>query len=157
MANYLGTKHEKIIIDTNQLTDALFKSVDARDLPGMADVDASLLLFCKEVKKHSTVALSGECADEIFGGYPWYRDEKIRNENNFPWSKSTDYRVSFLKDEIVRGINPEKYVIDKYNKTLAQTSKIRNLSKLESRMKEMVNLNLNWFMQTLLEIKVKNC
>ena len=157
MTKYLGTKHEKFIIDTSQLIEALFNSVDARDLPGMADVDSSLLLFCKEVKKYSTVALSGECADEIFGGYPWFRDETIRNEKGFPWSKSIDYRVSFLRNDISEKINAEKYVFDRYNKTLSDTSKIDNLSTLESRMKEMVKLNLNWFMQTLLEIKVKKC
>ena len=153
MTNYLGSKHEKIIIDTPQLVDALYNSVDARDLPGMADVDSSLLLFCKQVKNYSTVALSGECADEIFGGYPWFRDETIRNAHGFPWSKSIDYRVSFLKDDIAEKINPEKYVFDKYNKTLENTSKIVNLSPLESRMKEMVKLNLEWFMQTLLDRK----
>lgn len=153
MTKYLGTKHEKFIIDTPQLVDALFASVDARDLPGMADVDSSLLLFCKEVKNKSTVALSGECADEIFGGYPWFRDEKILQAEGFPWSKSIDYRASFLKDDIAEKINPHEYVFERYNKTLSDTSKQDNLSPLESRMKEMVRLNLDWFMQTLLDRK----
>lgn len=153
MTNYLGSKHTKIIIDTPQLVQALYDSVDARDLPGMADVDSSLLLFCKQVKNFSTVALSGECADEIFGGYPWFRDKAIRNTNGFPWSKSIDYRMSFLKDDIADKINAEKYVFDRYNNTLKNTSKITNLSPIESRMKEMVKLNLEWFMQTLLDRK----
>jgi len=153
MTKYLGSKHEKFIIDTPQLVDALYSSVDARDLPGMADVDASLFLFCKEVKRHSTVALSGECADEIFGGYPWYRDEKVRNEKGFPWSKSYNYRLSFLKDDVAEKIDSERYVFERYNKTLEETSKIDNLSPTECRMKEMVKLNLDWFMQTLLDRK----
>lgn len=153
MTEYLGSKHEKFIIDTPQLVDALFKAVEARDLPGMADVDSSLVLFCKKVKEHSTVALSGECADEIFGGYPWYQDENIRNEQNFPWSKSIDYRTSFLNDWIMNKINPEEYVNERYNKTVSGTDKISSLSPLESRMKEMMKLNLNWFMQTLLDRK----
>jgi len=153
MTEYLGSKHEKFIIDTPQLVDALFTAVEARDLPGMADVDSSLVLFCEKVKKHSTVALSGECADEIFGGYPWYQDEKIRNEQNFPWSKSIDYRTSFLNDWIMEKINPEEYIYERYNKTVSETDKISSLSPLESRMKEMMKLNLNWFMQTLLDRK----
>ncbi len=158
MTEYLGSKHEKFIIDTPQLVDALFTAVDARDLPGMADVDSSLVLFCKKVKEHSTVALSGECADEIFGGYPWYQDETIRNEQSFPWSKSIEYRTSFLNDWILEKINPEEYVYERYNKTVSETDKILSLSPLESRMKEMMKLNLSWFMQTLLDskyIKVK--
>ncbi len=65
MQKYLGSDHHLITIDTPELANALFDAVDARDLPGMADVDSSLLLFCKEIKKHVTVALSGECADEL--------------------------------------------------------------------------------------------
>lgn len=153
MTKYLGTKHEKFIIDTPQLVDALFTAVDARDLPGMADVDSSLLLFCKRIKEFSTVALSGECADEIFGGYPWYQDEKIRNEQSFPWSKSIDYRSSFLNDCITEKINAEEYVSQRYNKTVSEADKVVNISELESRMKEMMKLNLDWFMQTLLDRK----
>lgn len=59
------------------MCDALYESVQARDLPGYVDVDSSLLLFCKEIKQNYTVALSGECADELFGGYPWYHNHEI--------------------------------------------------------------------------------
>ncbi len=153
MTKYLGSKHEKFVIDTPQLVDALFKAVEARDLPGMVDVDSSLLLFCEKVKEFSTVALSGECADEIFGGYPWYQNEQIRNEQCFPWSKSTDYRTSFLKDYFKENIDSQDYVMSRYNETIAKTSKVSGLSQQESRMKEMVKLNLGWFMQTLLDRK----
>ena len=127
-------------------------AVDARDLPGMADVDSSLLLFCKEIKKHCTVALSGECADEIFGGYPWYRDKDIRAINGFPWSQTTSYRKSFIKDN-VKLPDAGNFVYSKYKDTIINTSKIDKLSPLESRMKEMMKLNLDWFMQTLLDRK----
>lgn len=153
MKDFLQTEHHKIIIRTPELIDALFKAVDARDLPGMADVDSSLLLFCKEVKEHAPVALSGECADEVFGGYPWYRDETIRNIDGFPWAQSTQYRSTFLKDEFLREIDPQSYVYKRYESTVEQTSKLPGLSPLESRMKEMTNLNLEWFMQTLLDRK----
>ena len=72
MQDFLQSEHHNIVLKTEDLVDALYTAVDARDLPGMADVDSSLLLFCKEIRKYCTVALSGECADEIFGGYPWF-------------------------------------------------------------------------------------
>ncbi|GHU82379.1 hypothetical protein AGMMS50284_4150 [Clostridia bacterium] len=65
MSNFIGSNHKETIIDNEQLYKAVFGAVDARDLPAMVDIDSSLLLFCKEVKKDFTVALSGECADEL--------------------------------------------------------------------------------------------
>lgn len=152
MVEYLGCEHHLITLNNKDLADALYSAVDARDLPGMSDVDSSLLLFCKEIKNHCTVALSGECADEIFGGYPWYRDKEIRAINGFPWAQSTQYRKSFLRDNI-KIPDAENYVYSRYKDTLINTSKISGLSTLESRMKEMMKLNLDWFMQTLLDRK----
>jgi asparagine synthase (glutamine-hydrolysing) len=153
LSGYIGSVHHKIIVDTSSLVEALYAAVDARDLPGMADVDSSLLLFCGEVKKYATVALSGECADEIFGGYPWYRDESVRESDGFPWAQSTTYRASFLKDELLSQLDPESYVRDRYLDSVNSSSKLPGLSMLERRMREMMNLNFNWFMQTLLDRK----
>lgn len=94
MNDFLHARHHWVTLDTPELVPALYAAVDARDLPGMADVDASLLVFCQHIKPHATVALSGECADEIFGGYPWYRDPAVREKYGFPWAQSTAYRVS---------------------------------------------------------------
>lgn len=153
MVDYLDSDHTTVTVDTDEVVGALYRAVDARDLPGMADVDASLLLFCKEIKKQVTVALSGECADEIFGGYPWYRDEKIRSRYGFPWAQSTEYREGFLHPDLKENISGTDYVNRRYEDTVNQTSKLSGISSTESRMKEMVNLNTNWFMQTLLDRK----
>ena len=119
----------------------------------MADVDSSLLIFCGEIKKQVTVALSGECADEIFGGYPWYRDEKIRSKYGFPWAQSTNYREGFLHPDLKPNLSGEDYVNSRYEQTIKSTSKSEGLPQLEGRMREMVQLNCSWFMQTLLDRK----
>ena len=145
-----GIKHHRILLDTEDIVNALYDAVDARDLPGMADIDSSLLLFAKEAKKYVTVAHSGECADEIFGGYPWFRDKDIREYNGFPWSRSLEYRMSFLSPEVYNIVSPS-YVSERYENTIKDTHVLPDASPLERRMKEMVNLNFKWFMQTLLD------
>ena len=153
MKEYLGPDiiHTQILLETHQLLDTLYQAVDARDLPGMADIDASLLLFAAQAKKHVGVALSGEGADEIFGGYPWFRDEKVREKGGFPWAQSTEFRNSFLKKDFA--VDAKKYVDQHYKNTLEQVITLENISPLERRMREMTQLNLQWFARTLLERK----
>lgn len=161
MNRHLGeaVQHCSVVLDTGALAEALYAAVDARDLPGMADVDSSLLLFCREIKTRVTVALSGECADEIFGGYPWYRDKAIREQDGFPWAQSTAYRAGFLAPEwagaAADGVAAyaAAYIDERYRKTIAETAVLPESDGLSRRMKEMVNLNLRWFMQTLLDRK----
>lgn len=153
MAEYLGTNHHWTIVDTSQLVPALYEAVEARGLPGMADVDASLLIFCREIKKYGTVALSGECADELFGGYPWFRDKDIRMTDGFPWAQSTSYRKRFLNSYYAGKINAEEYIHDAYRTTADYAMKLPGDSALEYRMREMTQLNFTWFMQTLLDRK----
>ena len=151
MTEHVGSNHHQVILENTNLYNALFDSVDARDLPGMVDVDSSLLLFCREVKKDFTVALSGECADELFGGYPWYHNKEILFEECFPWSRSQDIRRSILKDGILP--HGEEYVHERYLNTVRQTDSLPTDTPFQKRMREMFTLNFNWFMQTLLDRK----
>lgn len=153
MKGYLSSEHHRLVIKTDDLVKALFYAVDARDLPGMADVDSSMLLLCRFIRENVTVALSGECADEIFGGYPWYRDKEIRMTDGFPWAQSTAYRFSFLKDEFSSQINADEFVYSRYRDTVENTPLRDGLDPDEKRMAEMMKLNTDWFMQTLLDRK----
>lgn len=153
MAEYLGTEHHWTVVDTPELVAALDESTEARGLPGMADVDASLLIFCREIKKSGTVALSGECADELFGGYPWYRDKDIRMTDGFPWAQSTAYRKGFLCEDYAQKINSDDYVYSAYKQTADYAMKLPDDNETEYRMREMTQLNFHWFMQTLLDRK----
>ncbi len=153
MENYLQTDHHWSILKPEDLVTALDKATEARDLPGMADVDFSLLLFCGEIRKHVKVALSGECADEIFGGYPWYRDPEIRAHDGFPWAQNTMERVSFIHPAFRKEADAVAYVNDAYRDTINRCDILPGTSNQERRMKQMVNLNQRWFMQTLLDRK----
>ena len=153
MSRFCCSTHHVVTLGIPELTNALLPATEARDLPGMADVDSSLLLFCAEIKKHATVALSGECADEIFGGYPWYHDKNIYSREEFPWSRSTQARAEMLKKGILGNIDPHQYVMERYLQTISDTPKLPGDSPLDARMREMFMLNIHWFMQTLLDRK----
>lgn len=151
MSKNAGTRHTEVVLDNLDVAEALDACVDARDLPGYVDVDSSLLLFCREIKKDYTVALSGECADELFGGYPWYFDRDRLFEDCFPWSRSQNVRRFILKNGVLpRG---EEYVRQRYLDTINSAPKLPTDSKEDRRMREMFFLNFYWFMQCLLERK----
>ncbi len=153
MQKELGSKHSWTVLTPTDLIDELENATIARDLPGIGDVDFSLLAFCRRIRQDVKVALSGECADEIFGGYPWYRDPEIRDYNGFPWAQNTSLRAAFLNADIVSDISPEEFVNEHYLQTIHNCDILPETLPKERRMKEMVNLNQQWFMQTLIDRK----
>lgn len=157
MAEHIGSQHTNVILDTPALADALEDSTRARDLPGMADVDSSLYLFCREIRKRFPVALSGECADEVLGGYPWYHRRELLFYDGFPWSTAVPERALLMKRPM-SGTEAEEYVRQSYNKCISRTEYLDSDSAGERRMREMFMLNMDYFMATLLDdsvIKVK--
>ena len=152
MAAAAGTAHRTYIEDNKALADALAAAVCARDLPGMADVDSSLYLFCKEIRKDYVVALSGECADELFGGYPWYTREDMINLPTFPWARFVSDRRAILSPALQK-LDIEGCVRRQYERTLAQVPHLDGESPRERRMRELFYLNIKWFMVNLLNRK----
>ncbi|MFZ5942701.1 MAG: asparagine synthase (glutamine-hydrolyzing) [Bacillota bacterium] len=152
-AKALNTNHHYIYFDTPQLVNALEEAVTYRDLPGMADIDSSLFLFCKEIKKHATVALSGECADEVFGGYPWFYKTNLLQLNNFPWLRAVDERANILSPQLREIVDPLTYSKQRYQETLREVPYLTGESHLENKRRAMGYLNFTWFMATLLDRK----
>lgn len=150
MAEHIGATTHRVEIDTEPLVNALTEAADARGLPGMGDVDSSMLLLCRAAGESPKVVLSGECADEFFGGYPWYRDPAIRSAAGFPWAQTTEYRASFLRPEVTKWMVPGEYVQEKYRQTLNSEDLMPNQDTTEVQTKQMFVLNFTWFMQTLL-------
>ena len=153
MEAFLGANAHHVILTAEELDGALEEATEARDLPGMADVDFSLLLFCRKIREHVTVALSGECADEIFGGYPWYRDPQIRAQAGFPWAQNLEARRGLLTGRLACLTEAGEYVRSRYAQTIRESDILPENDPVERRTKEMVNLNFRWFMQTLLDRK----
>lgn len=152
MSKFINSNHKKVVLDHPSLAAALKEAVIARDLPGMADIDSSLLLFCKEIRKDFVVGLSGECADEIFGGYPWFTRDEMFYLDTFPWARFVSSRKVIVNDKL-KDIPIEEMVKAQYEKSLSKVPHLDNESKRDYRMKEISYLNLKWFMVNLLNRK----
>ncbi len=153
MSDTFGTVHHRSIITQQQLVDELHESVLVRDLPGMADVDSSLLWFCKEIKQDFVVGLSGECADEIFGGYPWFHRPEDLASKAFPWMRSTEERIGLLQPEWNKKLKLDEYVLARFEETVKETPVLEGESRVDARRRELFYLNMIWFMTTLLDRK----
>ena len=151
MVNTFKTNHKTIVIDTPELVKELDNACIARDFPGMADVDSSFLLFCKYIKPYATVTLSGECADEIFGGYPWFFRKDCLESNTFPWSIAISERQELLNKDISKKVNLKEYIDSKYFESLNKVEILSDDSPETAEKRKIFYLNLNWFMQTLLD------
>ncbi len=150
MAAYIGSKHTFLECDNKHQIEMLYDSVKAHDLPAMADVDSSMLYFCSQVSKTYKVTLTGECADEIFGGYPWFHKEECMKANLFPWTMDLSPRKELLSEEFLDYLQMDTYVSECYHRSVAETPRWEGDSPKEARRREIAYLNLKWFMQTLL-------
>ena len=152
VSDYHHTNHHFSVISQNELAEYLTEAVHVRDLPGMADIDSSFLWFCKEIKQDFTVGLSGECADEIFGGYPWFHTV-AESENEFPWIRSQNERNSLLNDSWQKKLHIDDYIQHAYLTSIAETPQLEGESAIDRKRRELFYLNMTWFMTTLLERK----
>lgn len=151
MVLFTNSNHQYLECTNQDLYDYLYKAVDARDLPCMADVEASMLYFCEKVSRHHKVALTGECADEIFGGYPWFHKKECLEATIFPWSMDFSPRTMLLKDDVLTLLPLKEYAQAAYESTLRETPVLPEESPEETRRRQISYLNLKWFMQTLLD------
>lgn len=153
MTETFQTIHHRCVISNEQLAQYLTEAVLVRDLPGMADIDSSLLWFCREIKQDFVVGLSGECADEIFGGYPWFYREDDLQSSAFPWMRSTEAREQLLKKEWRNKLNLQQYVQQRYEESIQEVPILDGESPLEAKRRQLFYLNMVWFMTTLLDRK----
>ena len=151
MSDYLGTNHKVIYFKNEDLFHLLQDSMIAKDMPGMADIDASMYAFCKAISENGfKVAISGECSDEIFGGYPWYYREKLVTYDSFPWALSDNIRSNLLKEKLCKNYNINEYIKESYNNTINKVE-LNSNNNLENKFRQTNYLTIKWFMNTLVE------
>lgn len=153
MTKATNTEHHRLIISNEDLANYLTEAVLVRDMPGMADIDSSLLWFCREIKKDFVVSLSGECADEIFGGYPWFHRQEDLESRTFPWMRSVEVREGLLQQEWRQKLRLHEYVQQRYDETVKETPLLEGESSLEAGRRQLFYMNMIWFMTTLLDRK----
>lgn len=150
MVRHIKSSHTFLECDSRSQADFLLDAVLARDLPCMADVESSMLYFCSLVAKTNRVALTGECADEIFGGYPWFHRKELWNRDHFPWSYDMEPRLSLLRPDFLRENHIAEYARAAYDRSVKETPVLEGEGPDEARRREISWLNLRWFMATLL-------
>lgn len=152
MREHLSTTNKDIKIDNEYLFTLLKDAMIARDMPGMADIDASMFAFCKAIKENGfKVCLSGECSDEIFGGYPWFYKEHLINHIGFPWALSENLRSNIIRPGILKDNEIQEYVLNARNETLKPVIAIDPNDTYENRYRNINYLTIKWFMNTLVE------
>ncbi len=152
MREHLSTTNKDIKIDNEYLFTLLKDAMIARDMPGMADIDASMFAFCKAIKENGfKVCLSGECSDEIFGGYPWFYKEHLINHIGFPWALSENLRSNIIRPGILKDNEIQEYVLNARNETLKPVTAIDPNDTYENRYRNINYLTIKWFMNTLVE------
>ena len=154
---YFGTQHRKFVLEQAALADALELAVSARGFPGMADVDSSMLLFAGKIAPHASVLVSGECGDEVFGGYPWFREEAEFGCDAFPWSGSVGLREKILRPGIEKQLRIKDYVRETLRTAVEQTGIKAKPGDREARLKQMQLLCFRFFMANLQERAVRMC
>jgi len=151
LAKCLNTNHSVLTIPTLSLADELREATLYRDLPGQADIDSSLFHFCREIKKRNTVGLSGECSDEIFGGYPWFYRPEMLYSDFFPWIHCPTLRPSLFK-----GLNCDTgydFIRQIYKDTINACPTLKDDSDEMRISRQASYLSVNYFMTSLLQRK----
>lgn len=152
MKDYLKTTHHTIYFDDVILFKYLEDSLIARDMPGMADIDSSMFAFCKSIHENGfKVCLSGECSDEIFGGYPWFYKPHLTSYDSFPWALSQDIREEIVKPGLLKKNELKEYIKFRYDETLSNVEVLDKNDTFSNKYRNINYLTIKWFMNTLVE------
>ncbi|MEU6894892.1 asparagine synthase (glutamine-hydrolyzing) [Streptomyces sp. NPDC046557] len=161
VAAHVGSQHESIVLDHAAIADPAVRRavITARDSPlSLGDMDASLYLLFQAIRRQSTVALSGESADEVFGGYRWFHQPEVQAADTFPWmavfvSGARAQVSDRFNADITAALDLPTYIRDRYSEAVGEVERAEGESDHEMRMRVMCHLHLTRFVRMLLERK----
>ncbi|SFS46987.1 asparagine synthase (glutamine-hydrolyzing) [Marininema halotolerans] len=156
MVKHTQSNHHTVTLDTPDLIANHDVPIHAHDLPGMGEMEISLYMLFREIRKNAVVTLSGESADEVFGGYPWFHDEKVLQAKTFPWNvtmESNHNQMDLFTPEINEVLHREEYLQQRYEEAISEVPKLPGESAHDARIRELFYLNLTRFLPVLLNRK----
>jgi asparagine synthase (glutamine-hydrolysing) len=159
LVRHVGPEHVDIMLNTDELTDPALRTttVRAMDLPRfLGDMNTSLYMLFRAIREHSTVALSGESADEVFGGYAWFHLPQVVQAQTFPWLAvlmQAQTPVDLIDRELLQRLDMPAFIADSYHDALAEVPYLPGQRGHEKRMREICYLHLTRFVQELLDRK----
>ena len=151
------TEQTTFVLEQAELAGALEEAVSARGFPGMADIDSSLMLFARKIRPHCAHVVSGECGDEVFGGYPWFRGEAELRADAFPWSGSVALRESTLRPDLRKKLDLPGWIRASVARAVADAEIEGDGSDREVRLKRMQKMCFQFFMANLQERALRMC
>ncbi|WP_028402165.1 asparagine synthase (glutamine-hydrolyzing) [Ectobacillus panaciterrae] len=153
VSEHVGTEHHSVVFDAKKLVEHLLEPMRARDLPGVGEFETSLYLLFTEIKKNATVALSGESADEVFSGYPWFYQEEFLNADIFPWLVNLGFTSDVLTEKIKEKIKPEEYRKQRFKDAVTEIPFLEGEKEIEKKQRQMSYLFITRFLPFMLDRK----
>ncbi|MBN9743400.1 asparagine synthase (glutamine-hydrolyzing) [Amycolatopsis sp. A1MSW2902] len=160
VAAHVGSQHHNVLVDTSRLLDPEVRRavVAARDFPaGLGDIDTSLYLLFSRIRQEATVALSGEAADEVFGGYAWFHHPALRDSGTFPWLAAqntyTTDRTGLLRPELREAMDVAGFIADEYVTAVAGVEHRDGEDAAERSLRTASHLHLTRLVRAMLDRK----
>lgn len=152
VAEHVGSRHTTILLDAADLADAQWSPLLAHDLPMAGDLYISMYLLFRALRAHATVALSGESADEVFGGYLWYHDLAMLAAPTYPWAAGGTWS-GLLRPEVAARARLDEYARDRYADACTEAPRLPGEDHREARIREVLYHGLTRWLPLLLDRK----